>query len=99
MALLSFVRVSKELRRRKLKAHAIGTVHDAINFEVPEEELPEVLPLVKNTMENLPLEELFGIHLDVPIIADAKVGRRWGGATELAEDQVFNWDPRILETV
>lgn len=97
LALLSFVRVSRELRRRGLTTHAIGTVHDAINFEAPNHELAEVLPLVKDIMENLPLEKLFGIRLDVPIIADCKVGTRWGGAQELAEDQVYNFDLSMLE--
>lgn len=97
LALLSFVLVSRRFRKDGLKAHAIGTVHDAVNFEVPNEELPVVLPIIKDTMENLPLEKLFGIHLDVPIIADCKVGSRWGGAQELTAEQVYNFDPAILE--
>jgi hypothetical protein len=42
-------------------------------------------------MENLPLEKYFGVSLNVPIIADLKAGARWGGATELTDDQIFNW--------
>lgn len=97
LALLSFVLVSRRFRKNGLKAHAIGTVHDAVNFEVTNDELPIVLPIIKDTMENLPLERLFGIHLDVPIIADCKVGTRWGGAKELTEEQVYNFDLSMLE--
>lgn len=91
MALLAMVRITREFRRRGMRAHPIGTVHDAINWEVPEAEMAEALPLIKHGMENLPLEKQFGIHLDVPIIADLKAGFRWGGATELSVDQVHNW--------
>lgn len=97
LALLSFVLVSRRFRKDGFQAHAIGTVHDAVNFEVPNEELPIVLPIIKNAMEQLPLERLFGIHLDIPIIADCKVGTRWGGAKELTAEQVYNFDPSILE--
>jgi DNA polymerase-1 len=97
LALLSFVLVSRKFRKNGLQAHAIGTVHDAVNFEVPNEELPIVLPIIKDQMENLPLEKLFGIRLDVPIIADCKVGTRWGGAKELTEEQVYNFDLSMLE--
>lgn len=90
LALLSFVLVSRKLREQGFKAHAIGTVHDAINFEAPNEELARMLPLVKDTMENLPLRKFFGIKLDVPIIADAKIGRRWGGATEVPEEVIYD---------
>lgn len=97
LALLSFVLVSRRFRKMGLRGHAIGTVHDAVNFEFPNDELAVALPIIKDTMENLPLERLFGIHLDVPIIADCKVGKRWGGAKELTAEQVYNFDPSILE--
>jgi DNA polymerase I-like protein with 3'-5' exonuclease and polymerase domains len=65
-----------------LAARSVGTVHDAINFEVPIAEAPEVVPLIRRVMEDLPLDE-FGCHMDVPIIADVKIGRRWGSALEV----------------
>jgi DNA polymerase I-like protein with 3'-5' exonuclease and polymerase domains len=91
MALLSMVRITREFQRRGMRAHPIGTVHDAINWEVPEHEMAEALPLIKDGMENLPLRQQFGVNLDVPIVADLKAGFRWGGATELSVDQVYNW--------
>lgn len=97
LALLSFVLVSQKFRKLGVKAHAIGTVHDAINFEIPHDELPRMLPVIKQIMENPPLERLFGIRLDVPIIADCKVGTRWGGAKELTEEQVMDFDFALLE--
>ena len=95
MAILALISLTREFKKRGLKARSVGTVHDAINFEVPLEELPEVLPLIKWHMENVPLEELFGVVLDVPILADGKIGRRWGGATGI-EGNVIK-DPKALK--
>jgi DNA polymerase-1 len=92
MAVMALVLIDKELKRRGLKARSVGTVHDAINFECPNEELEEVVPLIKYYMENVPLEEWFGVHLDVPIIGDVKIGRRWGGADEIANNIVTDPD-------
>lgn len=83
MALLSLVHTARLFRRLGIEAYPIGAVHDAVNFEVRIDDLPRALPLIKNTMENLPLERLFGINLSVPIVADLKVGSHWGGATEV----------------
>lgn len=83
MALLSLVHTSRAFRRLGIEAYPIGTVHDAVNFEVREDHVAQALPVIKHTMENLPLERLFGCHVNVPIVADLKVGTHWGGATEV----------------
>jgi hypothetical protein len=41
-------------------------------------------------MENVPIEKWFGVHLDIPIIGDVKLGSRWGGAEEVENDVVTN---------
>lgn len=97
MALWSMVLVRKEFKKLGLRATPIGTVHDAVNYEIPAEEMSVALPIIKNTMENLPLEEVFGLDLNVPIISDCKVGTRWGGAQEIEAENVYNWDESILE--
>lgn len=91
MAGLAMVHISRQFRHNGLRAHPVGLVHDAVNFEIPNDELREALPIIKDTMENLPLEKLFGIHLDVPIIADIKVGTHWGGARELSIEEIYDW--------
>lgn len=92
MNLLSMVRLQRKFREEGIDCHSIGTVHDAINFECRTELLPSVLPMIKDEMENLPLTRMFGVHLDVPVVADLKVGKYWGDAVELNEDQVYNFD-------
>jgi DNA polymerase-1 len=91
MALLAGCMLSKQFREMGLKTSLVGAVHDAVNFEAPDEELAIVLPMIKDTMENLPLKQLFGTELTVPIIADLSVGRRWGGAKELTPEEVYDY--------
>lgn len=94
MALLSLVHVSRKFRKAGLRAYAIGTVHDAVNFEIHNDDLPAALPVIKRTMENLPLGRLFDVHVDVPIVADVKVGTHWGGAHEIPQS---TWDSGLLD--
>jgi DNA polymerase I-like protein with 3'-5' exonuclease and polymerase domains/uracil-DNA glycosylase len=89
MCALSLVLLAKRFRSEGVRAYPIGTVHDAVNWEIHGDDLPYALPIIKNTMEDLPLEELFGINLDVPIIADCKVGTRWGQAKEVPGDYLI----------
>jgi DNA polymerase-1 len=96
MALLAMILIDDQFLAEGLTGHPIGTVHDAVNFEIPHDELAVALPIIKDTMENLPLEELFKVHLDVPIVADLKVGSRWGGAKEIAPADVYNWNPELV---
>lgn len=102
MAALGMVHIGREFRARGMRAFAVGPVHDAINFEIPNGELSTALPLIKNTMETLPLKQLFGFELSVPIVADVKVGTHWGGAAEIPGDIVIapaKLDRWVLENV
>jgi uracil-DNA glycosylase family 4 len=83
MCALSLVLLAKKFRKEGVRAYPIGSVHDAVNWEIHGDDLEYALPQIKYVMENLPLEQLFDCVIDVPIIADAKVGTRWGSATEV----------------
>lgn len=97
ITLLGLTTISKKLRTEGMRSIVVGTVHDSILFEVPEDEMAIVLPLIKRTMEAPPLEELFDYSMRVPLVADITVGRHWAGDTkELKPDQVFNWDSAIM---
>lgn len=96
MALLSMVLLDRDLRDAGLETRPVGSVHDAVNFEGPDHELPQVLPMIKNRMENLPLHDWFAVDLDVPIIADLSIGNRWGSAKELTAEQVYEFPGKEL---
>lgn len=97
LTLLSMVLLDKHFKKHNLPVHILGTVHDAINFEVREDALAEVLPIIRDTMGNLPLERKFGIRVDVPILADLKVGTHWGGARELTNDEIDHWGTKMVD--
>lgn len=92
MCALSLVLLAKEFRERGIRAYPIGSVHDAVNWEIHADDLEVALPRIKYVMENLPLEELFEVVVDVPIIADCKVGTRWGAAKEVPPELLGSSD-------
>lgn len=92
LAVLSMVEINRQFRRRDIKGHCVGLVHDAINFEIRDDYLAEALPIIKDTMEDMSLvRRKFGVHVDIPIISDIKVGQHWGDAREIEPDEIYNW--------
>jgi uracil-DNA glycosylase family 4 len=91
LALIGMILINRAFKRHGIDGYVLGLVHDAINFEIKEEDLPRALPIIKDIMENPPLEKWFGVNLDVPIVADIKVGKHWGGARELTPEEVYNY--------
>ncbi len=55
----------------------LGSVHDAILFEIRDDYVEEVTPKLKYTMEHPSILE--GLDIPIPIIADAEVAQAWGG--------------------
>ncbi len=90
MALLAFIQITEEFRREGIVGHCIGLVHDAINFEIRDDQLERALPIIKRTMEDPdPLMRKFGCNLTIPIIADLKIGRHWGDAEEVKDPSMI----------
>lgn len=67
---LAMVRIDHELRALNLKTQMILQIHDELLFDVPEEELPIVQPLVKEIMEN-------AIELPIPLKVSIGVADDW----------------------
>lgn len=86
MCALSLVVLAKKFRGLGIRAYPIGSIHDAVNWEIHADDLEKALPLIKYTMENLPLEDMFNLSVDVPIVADCKVGTHWGQAKEVPSE-------------
>lgn len=55
----------------------LGSVHDAILFEIRDDYVDEVSPIINRLMEKPSIIE--GIDIPIPIIADSEVGKAWGG--------------------
>jgi DNA polymerase-1 len=75
MMLMAMIQLEEILPEEE--AHLISTVHDSILFEVREDKVDKWAPVIKDIMENLPLEKEFDCLLTVPIVVDLKVGQYW----------------------
>nr|WP_207754945.1 DNA polymerase I [Desulforadius tongensis] len=67
---LAMIRINKELEERKLQARMVLQVHDELIFDTPASEMPELVEIVKDCMEN-------AMSLDVPLVVDIKTGPNW----------------------
>lgn len=82
LMLLSMVQLQGRLRPGD--ARIVGTVHDALLFDVREDAVPEVARTVKEVMEDMePVKRLFGAEITVPIVVELKVGPYWGAGKVL----------------
>lgn len=97
MNLLGMIETCRLAKGQGIRAYVVATIHDATAYEVHEDDVAKFLPLLKEVYENLPLKRKFGVDLDVPIVADLKVGRYWGGSRELTTAEVMNWNGEGLE--
>lgn len=78
--LMAALQIRKEYPRRVL--HIVGTVHDAILFEVRNDYVERVTRRVLEVMSNPELLKVFDIRMSVPIEAEAKIGA-WGTGKDL----------------
>jgi DNA polymerase I len=67
---LAMVDMGKILREKKVKSRMLLQVHDELVFEVPKEELAEMLNIVSEVMEG-------ALALDVPLKVDIHYGSTW----------------------
>jgi len=80
ITLFSMVQLHRELNPREIVM--VMTVHDSIRFEVKEDKVDYWAPIIKETMENLPLRKTFGTELTVPVVADVEWGTHWPGTPD-----------------
>ena len=67
---IAMIEVDKALKEKHLKSQMILQVHDELIFDVFEDELEEVMSLVKEKMENC-------IKMDVPLIVEGNYAKNW----------------------
>jgi len=51
-------------------------IHDDLLWEVEEEALPILIPVIKAIMENC-------VQLTVPLVVDFQVGKKWGSMEKI----------------
>ncbi len=65
---LAMIRCEKALVESKLSARMLLQVHDELVFELPEAELEQTRPLIKEAMEH-------ALKIDVPLVVNFEVGK------------------------
>ena len=72
---LAMNRISAKLKQSGMQTKMLLQVHDELVFEAPLNEVEKASTLIKQEMENIT-----GIELKVPLIADVGIGNNWGEA-------------------
>jgi len=67
---LAMVEIYRQINKRRLGVRMVLQIHDELVFDVPKQELDELVEMVRDRMEN-------ALRLDVPIKVDIKKGRNW----------------------
>lgn len=70
MIKLAMINIHNELSRRKYDTKMILQVHDELVFDALKSETEEVVPLVKDLMEN-------ALPLNIPILVETGIGDNW----------------------
>ncbi|MFA4922644.1 MAG: DNA polymerase I, partial [Ignavibacteriaceae bacterium] len=70
MIKLAMINIHRELSRRKYDTKMVLQVHDELVFDALKSETEEVVPLVKDLMEN-------ALPLSVPILVETGIGDNW----------------------
>lgn len=67
---MAMLEISRKLDEMKSRASLLLQIHDELIFELPDEEIPAVQLMVKETMEGV-------MKLKVPLVVDIHLGKNW----------------------
>ena len=70
MIKIAMINIHKELTRRKTKTKMVLQVHDELLFDAHKDEVDDLLPLIKEMMEN-------ALPMEVPILVETGIGDNW----------------------
>jgi len=73
--------VLNEMHRRlkNMKSCLVNTVHDSTVIDIHPDEKDQVLNMVEDMNKGLTelVESVYGIHMNVPLLLEAKIGPNW----------------------
>lgn len=87
--LMSLVQLDEEMPSDRFKT--VGSVHDAGLFMVRNDSLNELVPRIKETMQNPKILDKLGVQMTIPLVADVTIGDwgngiDWNGETIIVND-------------
>jgi len=71
------MRMEGEFAGARLNAQMLLQVHDELIFEVPEAQVADTIPIIKDVMESAPKP---AVALNVPLQVDARAANNWDEA-------------------
>jgi DNA polymerase I-like protein with 3'-5' exonuclease and polymerase domains len=77
---LATIEVYNRFQELDMGAHLLMSVHDELVAEVPEEAADDALGVIKDCMENVVHPVTGAPLISVPVIAEAKIVKRWSDA-------------------
>lgn len=79
ITLAKLVELYNDTYLHMLNVTPMVTVHDSILFLCPPEYAEVAATYIKERMQDMTsIEEIFGVHIDVPLDVDIKISDRWG---------------------
>lgn len=77
LGVIALTRINRDLKNANglIPLKACMFIHDALVFLVKDEYLDQGMAAIKFYMESNPLQEMFGINLQVPMVADIEFGK------------------------
>jgi DNA polymerase-1 len=70
MIKLAMIKIFNQLEKNKLKSKMILQVHDELVFDAHKDELDDLIPMIKDLMEN-------ALPLNVPVVVETGTGDNW----------------------
>lgn len=67
---VSMIKLHKTLQEKNFKTKMLLQVHDELVFEAPRDEVEQVIPIIKDIMEN-------AVPFEIPLIVECGVGENW----------------------
>lgn len=78
LTFLAAIRIHRHLWAKNMKTRLVLTVYDSLIFNIPDEELQEMVQLMKIEMERKPIDSII-----VPLAAEISIGTHWGSLLEI----------------
>ena len=84
--IMAIIRVSffNRLKKQNLQARLIGTIHDSILVDTPEENVDAVVGLFESCFEDMPdnFNRMFGVRPNIPLKCECSVGPTMNSSVE-----------------